>query len=85
MSLFLKTIIPKRILYEGDMPIKTLTPKYAEAGTTGCYTANVGIIILLYKKLICDYIFYFGQKPEDVISWAEKPDELLNKIDNNYE
>ena len=38
-----------------------------------------------HYKLICDYISYFGQKPEDVISWAEKPDELLNKIDNNYE
>ena len=55
MSLFLKTIIPKRILYEGDMPIKTLTPKYAEAGTTGCYTANLGILFDLCKKNIINF------------------------------
>lgn len=32
--------------------------------------------------LICEYISYMGQQPEIVIRWAEKPDEILNKIDN---
>ena len=32
--------------------------------------------------LICDYISYMGQNPDTVIQWAEKPDEILNKIDH---
>ena len=34
-----------------------------------------------HYQLICDYISYFGQQPNNVIQWAEKPDELLTKID----
>ena len=32
--------------------------------------------------LICEYISYMGQCPGNVIRWAEKPDEIMNKIDN---
>jgi len=35
-----------------------------------------------HYKLICDYIAYFGQRQEDVINWAERPDEILSKIDS---
>ena len=35
----------------------------------------------LHYELICDYISYFGQHPDNVIRWAEKPDEVLNQID----
>lgn len=35
-----------------------------------------------HYQLIRDYIGYLGQTPEDVIRWAEKPDEILAKIDN---
>lgn len=31
--------------------------------------------------LICDYISYFGQQYNDVISWAETPDVILDKIE----
>lgn len=34
-----------------------------------------------HYKLICDYISYFGQQPQDVISWAERPDSVLDQID----
>ena len=34
-----------------------------------------------HYQLICDYIGYFGQKPDNVIHWAEKPDEILVLID----
>ena len=50
MSQLMKTKNLDCILKFGDMPIKTLTPKYAEAGTTGCYDANVGINNILCKK-----------------------------------
>lgn len=35
----------------------------------------------MHYQLICEYISYFGQQPDNVIQWAEKPDEILNKID----
>jgi len=35
-----------------------------------------------HYQLICDYICYMGQQPENVIQWSEKPDDILNKIDN---
>ena len=35
-----------------------------------------------HYQLICDYISYFGQQPGDVIQWAEKPDDILAKIDH---
>ena len=34
-----------------------------------------------HYELICEYISYTGQQPDDVISWAEKPDKFLNAID----
>ena len=34
-----------------------------------------------HYQLICDYIFYLGQPSDDVVSWAEKPDSILNLID----
>ena len=34
-----------------------------------------------HYQLICDYIGYMGQQPDNVLSWSEKPDEILNKID----
>ena len=34
-----------------------------------------------HYQLICEYIGYMGQQPDNVIQWAEKPDEILNKID----
>lgn len=36
-----------------------------------------------HYQLICDYISYMGQQPDNVIQWAERPDEILNKIDKN--
>lgn len=35
-----------------------------------------------HYQLICDYIYYMGQQPENVIQWSEKPDDILNKIDD---
>ena len=35
-----------------------------------------------HYQLICDYLRYFGQTPEKVISLAEKPDAILKKIDS---
>lgn len=35
-----------------------------------------------HYQLICEYIGYMGQQPDNVIQWAEKPDEVLNIIDN---
>ncbi len=34
-----------------------------------------------HYQLIREYVNNFGLLPDDVLSWAEKPDELLNKID----
>lgn len=34
-----------------------------------------------HYELIREYISYLGQKPEDIINWAEKPDVILDKID----
>ena len=34
-----------------------------------------------HYRLIHDYISYFGQQPDNVIQWAEKPDDVLNQID----
>ena len=34
-----------------------------------------------HYQLICNYISYFGQDPNNVIQWAEKPDGILCKID----
>lgn len=35
-----------------------------------------------HYQLICEYISYMGQRPDNVIKWTEKPDEVLNKIDS---
>lgn len=35
-----------------------------------------------HYMLICEYINYMGQQPNNVIRWAEKPDEILDMIDN---
>lgn len=35
----------------------------------------------MHYQLICEYIAYFGQKPSNVLQWAEKPDEILEMID----
>ena len=37
-----------------------------------------------HYELICEYISYMGQMPDDVISWAEKPDKFLDAIDNMH-
>ncbi len=34
-----------------------------------------------HYQLICEYIGYMGQQPNNVLSWSERPDEILNKID----
>ena len=34
-----------------------------------------------HYQLICDYIAYLGQNPQNVIQWAEKPDSIIRKID----
>ena len=49
-----------------------------------CFDGSGNISTLFARRhyqLICDYISYFGQQPNDVIQWAEKPDEILDKID----
>ena len=35
----------------------------------------------MHYQLICDYISYFGQSSKDVVSWAERPDSMLDLID----
>jgi hypothetical protein len=35
-----------------------------------------------HYQLICEYINYMGQQPDNVILCAEKPDEVLKKIDS---
>ena len=37
---------------------------------------------LRHYLLISEYIRYMGQKPDKVMEWAEKPDDILNRIDN---
>ena len=37
-----------------------------------------------HYQLICQYIGYFGQVADDVISWAEKPDKYLDAIDKMH-
>lgn len=34
-----------------------------------------------HYQLICEYIGYMSQQPDDVIQWAEKPDGVLDLID----
>ena len=34
-----------------------------------------------HYQLICEYIDYMGQKTLNVIQWAERPNEILHKID----
>lgn len=49
-----------------------------------CFDGSGNISTTFARKhyqLLCDYISYFGQQPDDVIQWAEKPDEVLNQID----
>jgi hypothetical protein len=50
-----------------------------------CFDGSGNISTAFARKhyqLICDYISYFGQKPNKVINWAEKPDTILKKIDS---
>jgi hypothetical protein len=35
-----------------------------------------------HYQLIREYINYLGQNPDNVIQWAERPDEVLDKIDS---
>ncbi len=35
-----------------------------------------------HYQLIGEYIGYMGQRPNDVIQWAEKPDDVLDRIDH---
>ena len=49
-----------------------------------CFDGNGKISTAFARRhyqLICDYISYFGQQPNNVIEWAEKPDSILNQID----
>jgi hypothetical protein len=49
-----------------------------------CFDGNGNISTAFARRhyqLICDYISYFGLRPNDVIQWAETPDEILKKID----
>lgn len=34
-----------------------------------------------HYQLICNYISYLGQQPNNVIQWIERPDDILNRID----
>lgn len=36
----------------------------------------------MHYQLICEYVEYMGQDPLNVIQWAERPDEVLEKIDD---
>ena len=50
-----------------------------------CFDGNGNISTAFARKhyqLICDYISYFGQNPQDVLQLAETPDNIMNKIDN---
>ena len=52
-----------------------------------CFDGNGNISTAFARKhheLICEYIGYMGQQPDDVISWAEKPDKFLDAIDNMH-
>ena len=49
-----------------------------------CFDGSGQISTVFARKhyqLICGYISYFGQQPGKVIMLAEKPDEILAKID----
>ncbi len=49
-----------------------------------CFDGNGNISTAFARRhylLICEYISYMGQQPDDVISWAEKPDKFLDAID----
>ena len=37
---------------------------------------------VLRHRLICEYIGYMGQNPSNVTQWVEKPDGILDKIDD---
>ena len=50
-----------------------------------CFDGSGNISTVFARKhyqLICDYISYFGQNPDKVIGWAEKPDDVLKKVDS---
>lgn len=52
-----------------------------------CFDGNGNISTAFARRhyqLICDYISYFGLRPNDVIQWAETPDEILKKIDRVF-
>jgi hypothetical protein len=52
-----------------------------------CFDGNGNISTAFARRhyqLICDYISYFGLHPNDVIQWAETPDEILKKIDRVF-
>ena len=52
-----------------------------------CFDGNGNISTTFARRhyqLICDYISYFGLRPNDVIQWAETPDEILKKIDRVF-
>lgn len=50
-----------------------------------CFDGNGNLSTVFARshyQLICEYIGYMGQQPEDVIFWTEKPDKYLDAIDN---
>lgn len=50
-----------------------------------CFDGNGQISTSFARKhyqLISDYIGYFGQPSDDVLQWAERPDSVLDQIDN---
>lgn len=50
-----------------------------------CFDASGHIstaFALSHYQLICDYIAYMGQTPLEVISWAERPDAIIEKIES---
>ena len=52
-----------------------------------CFDGNGNISTAFARRhylLICEYISYMGQQPDDVISWAEKPEKFLNAIDKMH-
>ena len=62
-----------------------LRPNIRERREYSCFDGSGNISTVFarkYYQLICDYISYFGQNPEKLIGWAEKPDDILKKVDS---
>ena len=49
-----------------------------------CFDGNGNVstaFVRRHYQLIRDYISYFGQDADNVLSWTERPDKILEKID----